>query len=384
MFFSIKKHLRAALPTLLFLLMILTLLSIKPNYKDGCRNIHDLESAISLLDEFIEMDRNTPINPTYESFYTKKFSHSYPRRLREQCLYFLYTIGLQNPPCFSPSYFKNLLDDINKTLALHAIPKLIQGKPTTKLVVFGRLQGALHSLCRDLKELISLGILSSNLHLISPDDYIVFLGGTSTRSPYSVETLTVLLKLLKNNPKNVVFLKGRQEVRSFWEAHTLGREIELVFGRKESLRSKIYSKVDCFFQHGQENLLVLLGKESPIPTALFLPVVDEVNSELESFEGKYLETRVIFRDVKWREQYELSRGLVLLSSRPRRPEWSLFSGPTDPAQKGLLFFFDSFAVISCNQWPDKWILTSHAKHIMSKESYKESYDFLTGERIEAS
>ena len=79
-----------------------------------------------------------------------------------------------------------------------------------KVVVLGDFHGSLHSMLDVLLDLRASGVLDSKGKL-SPGHAVVCLGDLLDRSPYTLECLYLVLRLARENPKNVVVLAGNHE-----------------------------------------------------------------------------------------------------------------------------------------------------------------------------
>lgn len=79
-----------------------------------------------------------------------------------------------------------------------------------KVFVLGDFHGSLHSMLDVLLDMLASGALNSKGRL-SPGHAVVCLGDLLDRSPYTLECLYLVLRLARENPKNVVVLAGNHE-----------------------------------------------------------------------------------------------------------------------------------------------------------------------------
>ena len=79
-----------------------------------------------------------------------------------------------------------------------------------KVIVMGDFHGSVHSLCRNLLNLIDMGYLNENLKL-KDKIYLVCTGDYVDRGLYSIEVLYLLMNLKIKNPNRVVLLRGNHE-----------------------------------------------------------------------------------------------------------------------------------------------------------------------------
>lgn len=97
----------------------------------------------------------------------------------------------------------------------------------SKLYIWGDLHGAFHSLVRELAYLEKQGVINHNLEIVQKNAYFFFVGDAINRSAYTMETLTVLARLLEKNPEHVFYLKGTHESFGYWQNFSLDRELRI-------------------------------------------------------------------------------------------------------------------------------------------------------------
>jgi hypothetical protein len=337
----------------------------RPYHTRGFNTITDLHNYGSTIDEFIKADNNNYIFPSYESYYQKHFNPSITRTLNAKLNWPLYTLHLRRPPLFSASFLKTLLEDVTNYRKIKGwqgdFVQKIEVKESSKLVVFGPVQGAYHGLVRYFEKLKELGIIDENFVVQRPDYYLIFLGNVVNRSPYTLEIFSILLQLLKKNPENVIYLRGSQERKENWKLHTLERE--LVFRAKDLSPSSIplEEEIDNFF----DTLPITLYCTIPfindkklnyfkcaafIDDERFFSIIDaphyatflkqKSNERLSAFnlnngsdndpERENIISRAIVRDIKKRDCYEEMDGLRLLPPTKGIPTWCILSTAAEP------------------------------------------------------
>jgi len=95
-----------------------------------------------------------------------------------------------------------------------------------KVVVLGDFHGSLHSMLDVLLDMRASGALDSKGRL-SPGHAVVCLGDLLDRSPYTLECLYLVLRLARENPKNVVVLAGNHETEEEQWAKGNGSQHEI-------------------------------------------------------------------------------------------------------------------------------------------------------------
>lgn len=105
---------------------------------------------------------------------------------------------------------KKEMDEILKCERYSAVPfvetyRAIPGK----YIIFGDIHGSVHSLARSLLRLQTKGILKG--FKLKEGYNIVFLGDLVDKGQYGYETIYLVLKLKKENPKNVFIIRGNHD-----------------------------------------------------------------------------------------------------------------------------------------------------------------------------
>ena len=66
-------------------------------------------------------------------------------------------------------------------------------------------------------------------------------------SPYILETLTIILRLLQVNPQNVIYLRGEQEIAHNWLQYGLKSELRIRARHLSDARVPLQKDIDAFF-----------------------------------------------------------------------------------------------------------------------------------------
>jgi hypothetical protein len=413
-------HLKIILLTLVILASFLLVLALLPQpfYKNGFKNLGELQEYATTIDEFIKMDDPNYLFPSYESYYQNRFTPSPYTHLKEKFDWLLYQLHLKSEPLFSPSFFAHTL----KTVLSERVKKGWTGnfvqkidlQLNSKIIVFGVIQGAFHSLVRDLEQLFAMGIIDKNLKIQAPETYIVFLGNVVDRSPYTLEIFSVILRLLATNPDNVIYLKGTHEFPRCWKQHTLRRELELRANKLSTTVIPLEQAVDAFFNtlpltlyctlpytEIEGNSIFKLSAFIDDPKALhllanfnpdgFLPRAKDNKIETaplltrkdDIFITKKATLRAIIRGIKKRESYEKMDGLRLLEPMEGIITWTVLSNPIETHRAMLNFFYDAFVIITPGQSLNDWTITLYNRDLrnVKDKTFKQTpYHFFTGER----
>jgi hypothetical protein len=209
---SFVQKYRSYLLVLTMLIAISSIITLVPRPSaTGFKTLDTLIAYAKSIDENIKADTEDTIKPQFNNYY-KKFVPTWRSRLGNKLIWFATFLGLHKSPLWSPEFFKSQLDDLSaqrekKNYKGDFVCKI---SPTlqSKIIIFGNAQGAFHSLVRDLTKLKDLGLIDSSLKVTTPDHFIVFMGDVVSRSPYSMETLSLVMSLMQANPQNLLYLKG--------------------------------------------------------------------------------------------------------------------------------------------------------------------------------
>ena len=380
----------------------LLIITPRPCYNDGFRNLSELQEYAKTIDEFIKMENDNYNLPTYESYYQKNFGPSVWKTIQEKLTWLLCSIGLKKKPPFSPCFLKTILKKVSAFRQSQKWDNLIVQKTiinkSSKIIAFGALQGAFHSLVRNLTKLKNLQIIDEKLKLQSPYFYVVFLGNVVDRSPYTLETFSVVLRLLEQNPFNVIYLKGTHESSpQVWKQHTLGRELELKAYTVSTTQIPLEKEVSTFFESLPIAFYCTSTQNFNEPIEYFklsgfiedkniqdLMKEENINAFLAQQNKQQLETfalksqndkptqrnvilKAIITDIKKRDSYEEMNGLRLLSPIDGVAAWTVLSCPTEPYRHTMNFFYDAFTLISAANISD-WNITIFNRDIRIKEN----------------
>jgi len=386
-------------------------------YLNDFGSLSSYRSYASNLDEFIKQDDENIENPTYEFYYKKRFNQRKVglvtiKKLRD---YFFSCCSIKF--CFSlEDYFKSQLCCMAaKQLNIQRTDKFVHLEKIdfekAKIVVFGRLQGAFHSLTRYLEKLNELNIIDEELKILNKNTYFIFLGGMFVRSAYGLETFSLVLELLKKNPKNVICIKGKSEDSKFWKAYSLGREIE---SRYPNNTEAIVSNIDRFFDLLPHMLCIYFKEKSNDKNFSYLKFYsaftdEKISKLLNGFDiNHYLSNlreipkkldliehrkggnispkfslMAIVKDIYQRQEYEQMNGLRLMPPANGVTTWTVLSCPTESYRLGFKFYNDAFALIKYSTHYKQPIITLFKRDIRLSDSQfsTEKYLFKSGLRV---
>jgi hypothetical protein len=204
------------------LTVIAIFLSLGPvNQLEGFNSITELEQYAATLPEDVKADNNDIVSPDYSRYYKSKQLSLFQKIAQ--------AAGLTKKPLWSYQLFVELLEKgVKQQQQLgrkDPFAVVLNAHPEVNVIIWGSLNGAFHSLVRDLVELRSQKIITDTFELLMPHSYIVFNGNVIDGSPFILETLTVILQLFLRNPDKVFYNKGSFEEGLDWQNKGLKREL---------------------------------------------------------------------------------------------------------------------------------------------------------------
>ena len=202
--------------------------------------LSDAKKFAEINPELVKMDNQDANNPDYSSFLKKKFSKS---------SYYLKKLS-KNKFLWSPSFFKDILSLLIERRKAYGYSGNFIHKispVSSYFFIWGSLHGAFHSLVRDLEYLEKKGFIDNEFRITSPNCYLVFNGNAVDGSPYIIETLTLIMCLIKANIDRVFYIKGKQEYQSYWKNYGLNRELKIKFNENLNDLARLEDSIDKFF-----------------------------------------------------------------------------------------------------------------------------------------
>lgn len=385
------------------LLFIALFLMPRPTYQNGFTTLEDLVVYTKTHNEYIPMDTDNTIKPDFTTYYKTLQSH-WKKDIYEKILKILTILKLKNEPIWSASYFKYQLFTLTKSrqekqLAGNFVCKVTPSL-NSKIIVFGNIQGALHSLTRCLTKLKDLDLIDRNFKIKKADTVIIFMGDIINRSPYSMETLSVVMKLLETNPGNVVYLRGNHETNNYWQEHTFKIELQIRAAHLGKGTIPLADEANAFF-----DTLPLAAYINLISNnhSEFLRISDPGRDQNETLNeenyskflhtnaktllsyhnlkekeanGNPVEIKVIIKGEKKREKYQPHNGLRFLPSDMGSTAWTILSCPTLVYQKAIKFMHDAFIIISPAQKIDDWKITLYNRNVTTQEPFQSTSFYL--------
>lgn len=303
----------------------------------------------STIPEFPTIDNNDWEHPDYRSSYAHQRTKEYSTLLHK----FAFT-----HKAVTSSDVIDLITHLNLVQGnYNGIPKIIADKDT-QCIVFGDLQGAFHSLMRDIAQLISMGILTEDFKIV-PDTYLIFNGNVIGDSPYNMQTLYILLLLMSYNPGKVLYIKGSHEQHWLIDKSQLYQQlITLNFSKKE------LDQIALFFDKLPTCAYIMHNPQKGI-------LIDGGTSVITPETIKVVASIIPHREHK-------TMGLRRYIGPPT--SWALFSSPTGSNRRLHAFLYDAFAIIHTSPDMINWTITFYHNDARKKKNFSEPsiYNLIIG------
>jgi len=373
-------------------------------------NLADLQEYTATHEEHPPSDDKDWLDPNYDTFH-KSLRPGFFKRLSQ-------LIGLQKKSPWTPNSFEILLRAVveqreKQKLSGRLVAHIRLPKPA-KFFVWGDLHGAFHSLVRALEWLHKKNIITDDLKIINPQHYLVFNGDAIDRSPYTLETLSLLLLLLKRNEQQVFYIRGKHENSDYWHNFGLRRELRIRISDAVRRGIPLGSLVSQFFDTLP---LALYISTTQNPTDVIrishygrdrLEINEEYFGDLWSDNSQ---TKIKYHDVRNKKKSEQpitvqsiiktedwmreSRtmigepkdifGLGLLDQERGAMAWSILSvSIIMPYQAYYHFYYDVFGVIDVMVPIMDSTITLYNQDLKKKDGFKKSTSFnlMTGISID--
>lgn len=365
----------------------------------GLNTLEEAAAYAQSMPELPSADNTNLVRPDYSTFYRATAAGYWARKLRAIAC----CLGIRTNFTWSPLYFRSLLEisltRLKNTKVVKNIVYKMAPSSQARYIVIGDLYGAYHSLVRDLLKLQELKILDNSLKIVAPDTYIVFMGSAISRSPYGMETLGLILRLMEMNLDTVIYLRGNHEDNKYWEAFGLKEQLELKYGDDSEA---VVATLNTIFMHLPLGLyLAIPGMPEHFVRLSHLGSAESTKLKedhyahfLEAPQASVLDKHEISRTTthnnkividggfyseKKRQTFQEHHGLRQLPDDAGSIAWTVMSAPTLVMQKGFKFISDAFAIVQVAPRKEDWMVTEYSQDSLKKDGYRTTeLQFFTG------
>lgn len=336
--------------------------------------------------EYPAIDNDDWQHPNFSSFYATQHPSIWSNLLSY--------VGIKSP-FWMPEDLTDLLTEVTRSRESHGMQgnfvQKVMVEPDDKVVLFGDIRGAFHSFVRDMQELVRLGIMDEDLNIIN-GNYLVLNGNGIGSSAYNVETMFLILTLLKKNPERFIYIRGESELvdeQSKVELFKQTRE------RVDSRRHTLFKQFATFFGTLPLALYVMQYPDDGLKIASLKNKVDQ--ARLNRFlspefqmsiihidqltDAKESDSPIIINAVVKSTDFSRNLGLKRYIGPP--VTWSVMSSPTGVNRRLHAFFYDAFAIIQTATRFRNWTITLHYQDVRTKDGFRVSgtYNLTTGSLV---
>lgn len=358
---------------MLLALVVVPLCHAQPDY-----TLSDVVKFAHAYSESVVPNNKDLFNPVYIDYFATQHLTLAKKLLR--------FFGIERDP-FPINYFITVFKEVIQEQASKGRSDNVtiigtQLHMNEKFIIFGNIQGAFHSLVRNLQELKRQGLIDEQLKIVDPNCYIIFNGPTVARSAEPLQTLFVVLLLMQRNPDKVIYMESDFELQNEWRYKGFAQQVDTVYG---AYKKEIF---ELFIKFIDVMPYALYGNYADQPEKLLKVTAlnDYLYDTIEDHTGnfffdlkkndlsihvmkKYEKTpkpvhaRVLIQGVSPTLQTERLEPLMFLDPIEMASVWQVFSAPTFAFQKLFNFNQDAFAIITFGKELNSSIIQVYAANI---------------------
>lgn len=322
------------------------------------------------------------LNPDYSAWYRQQ-SPSYFSRI-------ISLFGIKKP-VWSPNDFTQVLTLVTADRersgysSLHDL--VINPRPGSEFVIVGPLYGAFHSLVRILSELAQQGMIDNEFKIIKPDTFFVFTGNLVDKSPVNMETLTVVMSLMKANPSRVICIAGNQELGNNWLGYGLKRELSLRTGSKalEPLVSQFFATLPraLFIIDAHQGVIKIGDTPSVLQCSLLKGSQGELRMCPASSTGTAIPAKTLIVGESRLMSYRQHPGLIQAPSQEGALTWSVFSAPNYWHREYFSFNYDAYVILTIGQTLAQSVLSLYNQDVRELNGFQKvaRYGVMSGKNL---
>lgn len=352
-------------------------------------NLSSLKREANKYPEYPQIDNKNWLKPDYNSFYRK----TTPSDIQIFIKKIKNIFGLKSND-WDSKQFKELLKKIIKKQNKYPKKKYIlkiSPQKTSNFVIWTGLEGAFHSLVRDLEELKKLKIIDESLK-INQNNFFIFNGNLIGNSPYILETLTVVLKLIEKNPSKVFIIKGDYEIEDHWNNFGLNKELKIKLKNKLLKETPLSKEISEFlttlplaiyikdqitnnpgfirisyfnrnFKDLNETYFSQFLLNSPVKE------IDIFNLKEKVLTKKVANIKTIIKGEKRIATYKKTDGLTAQLPDKGATSWRSLSSPIEANQVLYKFINDSFVILTIKK-KETPIISLYKQNALNKKGFK--------------
>jgi branched-chain amino acid transport system substrate-binding protein len=313
------------------------------------------------IPEFPSPDKQVEVNwtnPNYSSFLETIRPSLFSRIMQ--------MYGIQSGQ-WTPLFFKNILEQVTESRLIlkHEFNNvaLLTVEESTKIFVWGDTHAAFHSLLRGLCWLKEEQVINEMGKILDKNTYFLFHGDQIDRGPYSMETLSLIAQILKENPEQALYLQGTHEANGYWRNFGLKQELRIRASHLDNEFIPLNQLIENFFstlstalcintKNNQDHYIVFSFHGLDEPYLKNFNPSDQKKVRFEHHDeitvpfpkiGSFVEALISTEE--WRKHHRAHHGLGLQDQVFGATTWAVFSSPIEVNQIYYNFHNDAFVKI---------------------------------------
>ncbi len=349
--------------------------------------------------EYVKTSNKDWLRPDFSSFHRE----NRPGALRRFASWFGVSYSV-----WDARKFKTLL----KSLVISRERDRLQGefaeqyKPhkEDKFIIWGDLFGAFHSLVRELTFLHEQGIINDQFKIVKPNYIFIFNGNVIDGSPYVLETLTLVLRILEINHSRVFYMRGYHEENERWHNFELEQELKVRARHVSREAIPLNDLLVRFFDTLPLALYVTHDTPEEVQAVLIANNEETINkfggtnashvlsgdekkrgffkvsNKKKKPKKKKVKIKAYITSEDRSVSYHKTEGLTVLSAMGGVATWMVFSSPTERSQKLYQFQYDAFAQMVALNGMDSWTISLFNQKVAAFDGFHESttYNLVSG------
>lgn len=349
--------------------------------------------------EYVKPDTSDWLNPVFTTFQKKLL----PTMFQRLWMWFGFKTKAWDFRAFD-RLLHTMIDERKKEIPTGEFAERLTPQPGDKFIIWGDVYSAFHSLVRDLTFLQQQEIIDDHLK-IKQNYYFVFNGNVVDGSPYGLETLTLVLRLMQANPARVIYTRGYYETDERWQNFELMNEIKIRFSEETEQYKEIAKRLGTFFntlpiglyltQQKKESLDVIVlssnKKASQNLDDRDLARLFDVEKSRGYFQYKEerakpvknINVRAFITGEDRSISYHLTQGLTLIGAVEGAMRWMVFSSPTERNQRLYKFYYDAFVQLNITRDINGWTIALFHQKARDQKGFVKAavYNIVSGHTI---
>lgn len=380
---------------------VLTVIFLMPTLQPFT-SLKEAKDYAKSIEEYPDIDNDNWLKPAFDSYQKSLNPNIFSRALIR--------LGLKKV-AWSAYDLKKALIDVTRHRELEGYEgrfvQIIEPLEGDNFIIWGDLHGAFHSLVRCLIYLEAQGIIDDAFNIKTNKDHLVFNGNAIDQSPFSAETLTLILNIMAVNPEKVYYLRGQHEDKQAWHELGFGDALKTRASYVSNEPIPLDSEITKFYSTLP---LALYLRSTGVPGKInFVRISpsNRQNSEIDEkkFAGylenppqektdihlafelkpseKPLNMNAIIRDEDRTKKFTQTSGLAFHDPEEEAASWSVLSAPTGTYRRMFDFFYDAFAVLTTAKTISDWTISLYNQDVREKLGFQLSkiYKLSTGTAV---